>query len=565
MLRLRVVVSAEASWTLLRLENVRWRKLKTIKFSFAPVIRPTSIRKRWFNQDAYSQICYIFSCLHKNLNYVTVMVQFVPQKSRLSPRILPKTFWVIMAFVMLQFPLLGQEKIDYRGAWQTETPDNGKLILLVKRNNLASYFWADNSDRTVYQGSWSSDIDGATLKWEDGSTHRLALELLGYKITHSDTSANVLYNTSATRLPEEILGQWAKAPSKPEEQLSDRDKAKGFFGTWQIGAETNPYYLVIEPDRSAATDWIHRDSSNSGLRGSWAKQGSELHIAWDTGHYGILKQNDRSFTFQRIAPGSVIEKDTSDELTATRVSKDLLPDDWQALYDDEKTTHPGGVPFTNRKDAISFYRGSWIVQRSEDIFERIEIGRFGGLKTSTDDTLYGSWRMSGQDISMNWEDGMRKILRPVGNGFIIYDYKPGRPIDGVPTRIFSATPENANQLAKHMEGHKKVAMKLLSRATDAGVTSSVKDAGWGQPFLRWAWPFGDDSEDTPFSGALLKADVETSKRIDPWWWPFWSETPPLETAPETNTERSTVEIVTNSETVRETETAKPSPPDWNWP
>ena len=29
---------------------------------------------------------------------------------------------------------------------------------------------------------------------------------------------------------------------------------------------------------------------------------------------------------------------------------------------------------------------------------------------------------------------MRKILSPIGRGFVIYEYRPGRPLDGVPTR-----------------------------------------------------------------------------------------------------------------------------------
>ena len=495
-----------------------------------------------------------------------------PKKNCSALGTLPKVLWLIMAFAVLKLPLAGQETIDYRGVWQAETPDNGKLILIVKRNNLASYFWADNADRTIYQGTWSSDADGTTLKWKDGSSHRIAPTPLGYEITHSNAAQQTLYKTAADKLPEEILGQWAKEPSRPEDELSDRNRAEGFFGAWQIGDEPNSYYLVIEPDRSAATNWTEENLSKPGLRGSWAKQGSELHIPWDAGYYGILKQKGSNFVFRLIEAGKIIEEDESNELIATRISEDLLPVEWKTAYTDEKQTRTGGVAFTDRKDANSFYRGSWIIQRSEDTFERIEIGRFGGLKTSADSTLYGNWRMSGQDIFMSWDDGMRKILSPVGNGFLLYEYKPGRPIDGVPTRIFPATPEDSRKLAEHMEDRKAVAMRLLSLAEDAGITTKITDTGWGQTFMRWAWPFGDQSKENPYSDALFQADLESSESIDPWWWPFWSETHGAEIT-EPDKERNKVEIVMDSgssetntnETVSNQETAKPTKSGWEWP
>ena len=54
------------------------------------------------------------------------------------------------------------------------------------------------------------------------------------------------------KLPREILGQWAKPPTREDEIRSDRDKARGFFGIWQIDGPT-PGYLFIESDRSAAS------------------------------------------------------------------------------------------------------------------------------------------------------------------------------------------------------------------------------------------------------------------------------------------------------------------------
>lgn len=497
------------------------------------------------------------------------MIQSAFRKlSETLPRLLP----AVSVLAILTLPLVGQEAIDYRGVWQAKAPEEGRLIFILKRNNLASYFWADNADRTVYQGSWSSDTEGALIKWDDGSSHRITPNLLGHKVAYLDASQIKRYETAMDRLPEEILGQWAKEPLRPEEEYSDRDRAKGFFGTWEVASDSEPYYLVIEPDRSAATNWTQGDAASQGLRGSWAKQGSELHISWDTGHYGVLKENERDFTFRLIAPGAFIEKNESGEQLATRINRDQVPVEWQAAYNDERQTQAGGVAFSSRKDAILFYRGSWIIQLSEDVFERIEIGRFGGLKTSKDSTLYGNWRMSGQDVFMNWDDGLRKILSPVGNGFLLYEYRPGRPIDGVPTQIFSATPESVTKLTEHMEGRKVVAERLLRLAEEAGITSSVVDVGWGQTFMRWAWPFGDQSEEGESSKALLLVDSESSDTLDPWWWPFWSEKRTF-TATDPVVERNKVEITLDSKsteadadkTESEKETNKLKKTDWAWP
>ena len=489
-----------------------------------------------------------------------------------------KALLLCLLSLTLGLSLFAQEGEDlYRGTWQIDTPDDGALILIVKRNGRASYFWGDNADRTVYQGTWSSDAKGATLKWSDGSTHRITRDTLGYAISHSDTTGQELYNTQAQLVPKNVLGQWAKAPSDPDKEISDRDKAKGFFGTWEVTNGTDTYYIVVQPNRSAASNWSPGNASPVGLRGSWAKQGSELHIVWDTGHYSILKENERSFSLKLIPPGTVIGEDASAPLEASRTSNANLPGEWRALYSEETKSNTGGIAFSSRKNASAFYRGFWIVQRTADSFERIEISRFGGLSTSVDRTLEGLWRMTGQDIFMRWDDGMRKVLSPVGQGFLLYEYKPGRPLDGVPTRIFSATPEDAAKLAAHMKGRQDVAEQMHSLAEAAGVTTSPDETGWGQTFMRWAWPFSEN--DQPQStDALLQDEFEGSSTLDPWWWPFWSEKPTSEdtteeesVSPDVATDSIEVpvaepEAATTTETTpEEPKKVKKPKQSWKWP
>ena len=488
-----------------------------------------------------------------------------------------KTLLMTVLFLALAYELPAQESIDYRGVWQADTSEHGKLILIIKRNQLASYFQADNNDQTVYQGSWKPGVNGVVIEWSDGSSHRITQNLFNYELTYLDASRGKQYTTTTVKLPEGILGQWAKAPSRPDEELSDRDRAKGFFGIWKTGPTAEPYYVIIEPDRSAATNWSPSTASPQGLRGSWAKQGSELHIAWDAGYYGILKQNETDTTFQIIHPGNTIENADSKAFATSRAREDQLPNDWHSRYLEEKTTQAGGIAFAGYREAVSFYRGSWIVQRSKDIFERIEIGRFGGLKNSADSTLHGNWRMSGQNIFMEWDDGIRRILSPIGNGFVLYEYKPGRPIDGVPTHIFPATPKDTSKLAEHLREREAVATKLLRRAEAVGITTDVVDSGWGQTFMRWAWPF-DDTDSNDLSDTSLKAALVAPEGVDPWWWPLWSENPSQQTA-NSDKARNTVTLKLTSETdetnpnttessdqtVTQSDKIMTKKADWDWP
>ncbi len=150
-----------------------------------------------------------------------------------------------------------------------------------------------------------------------------------------------------------------EAPTKASEIASDRDRAKGFIGIWKIGEdETNAKYIFVESDRSAATNAGGED----GLRGSWAKQGSELHITWDSGHYSILRPNKREFIYKMVEPGLIIEDDETVMRPAARIIEDRVPHTWATNYRAEREIYTGGIAFSSRKNARAFYRGDWIVK-----------------------------------------------------------------------------------------------------------------------------------------------------------------------------------------------------------
>jgi len=451
------------------------------------------------------------------------MISFLPRKPGSPPAFRLTVFLFVSAYLLPQALFSQAGAAPFRGTWEIDTPDRGTLIVLLKRNQLASYFWGDNPDRTVYQGEWTLDGETAVLSWPDGSSHRLTRDDLGFGFTALDARGNTRYNATARQVPQEVLGQWAKAPESERQAESDRDQAKGFFGIWKVEADP-AYYVIVESDRSAASTWSPREGASRGLRGAWAKQGSELHVAWDSGHYSIFRENPRGFTYQRIQPGTALETAESDPVAASRVDESNLPPAWLSQYEDEQSLSSGGIAFNDRNEARKFYRGNWVVPHAGKRFEQIDIGRFGGLSTSWERSLEGSWLLSGQDVFMRWDNGLRQILSPVGWGFVLYEYQPGRPLDGVPTKIYAAAPADADKLAAHLKDRAEVARQMLAMAEAAGIDPNAGDAGWGRTFMRWVWPSGEEAaaEDAS-TKEMLETEYETTDGGDPWWWPFWSE------------------------------------------
>lgn len=444
--------------------------------------------------------------------------------SSAAPTPLPGRWAAFLLFLssilLLPAGLCAQDTAEdsYRGVWQIDTPADGPLILIIKKNDRASYFRGSNDDRTVYQGEWSATEAGIEARWGDGSRHQLLPGSSGFEAVCLSAGGAELYRAPAQRVPDEILGQWARPPQVEDDLRSDRDQAEGFFGVWEVDSEDGTHYVFVEPDRSAASTWAGGPTGDRGLRGAWARQGSELHIVWDTGHYSILKEGTRAFSYVRLEPGMVIE-DNKAKPVATRRTRDAKIDaSWTSRYEDEKAAGNSGISFASSRDAQRFYRGNWIVKRGGDVFERIEVGRFGGLSTSRKAGLDGEWRLSGQDLFMRWDDGMRKILSPVGDGFVLYEYRAGRPLDGVPTRILPATPADSSKLDEYLAGRSDVAEQIRTLAEAAGMGMRSETGGIGRTFMRWAWPFGEGSGDAQ---TLLEQEFESS--ADPWWWPFWSE------------------------------------------
>ena len=129
---------------------------------------------------------------------------------------------------------------------------------------------------------------------------------------------------------------------------------------------------------------------------------------------------------------------------------------------------------------------------------------------------------------LRWDDGMRKILSPAGRGFVYYSYAPGQPLDGVPTLIRPATPEDSKKMDSLLTGRQAFAELLLAQAHAAGIhPEQQKTLGPGD----WIWPFS--RQESRASDALLtEATLDEPKfSNDPWWWPLWSDQTPKKETP----------------------------------
>jgi hypothetical protein len=285
-----------------------------------------------------------------------------------------------------------------------------------------------------------------------------------------------------------------------------------------------------------------------------------------------------------VEPGLIIEDDETVMLPAARIIEDRVPLPWATKYRTERKVYTGGIAFSSRKNARAFYRGDWIVRLSGNRFERIALSRFGGLSTTLDSDLKGDWRLQGQDLFMRWDDGMRKILSPIGRSFVIYEYPAGRALDGVPTRTLATAPADSAKLAEHLKGREQVALQIIKLAEAAGIDPAQQEtAGWGRTFARWAWPFGED-EAAASTDAMFNQEFEEASETDPWWWPFWSEKGSAEPVNGTETEadalklpepdepaeeitiKTTVENIPESTATEKTsEKNSRSVRDWVWP
>lgn len=487
--------------------------------------------------------------------------RIIPKKQVIAQSL--KLLTLASCLICLSNGLQAQEKTElFEGSWAVGSKTVEPLIILLKPGGNAAFFYAQGSDNSIYPGTWTVDAGTAKITWENGTLHELRQGAFDFVGKYTDSLGSVKGDLTAQKVPSEALGQWAVAPDSGSKEVKVNTKTN-YFGIWKYfdPASDVHSFLLIEDNRSAAK--FEPTNETNSVNGSWVRQGSELHLIWENGDYSILRETERGFAFREIEAGQEIEIQTNAFQTIQRVPEEQAPSSWLSEIRNQQSETPEGYVFTSRKAARDFYRGYWLIEHASGSYERLKFYRYGTLETSRQNGLDGDWMLSGQDAMLRWDDGMRYVLSPVGQGFVLFSYKPGRAIDGVPTRTLPAAPQNPEKLEILLAGRSAFAKEILSRAQNAGIDTQREDS---KGPLKWIWPFGETNRNDSAALMVHAEEPISKKSTDPWWWPLWSEAPS-----ETEEAQATKNSSTHSSTDAQKNIQSPQKPlikknsDWYWP
>lgn len=389
----------------------------------------------------------------------------------------------------------------FLGHWTIQTEGGQKIYINVKRNNRASFFYGLIRDNTVYQGRWSVFGDALFLEWEKGHTDvmrpfdaqnfRFAQFKSGYTGSETPDDEGI-----ARQIPRNEVGMWAIPPGELESRSAAQEEVEGFFGIWEIRDPTGfTYYVMVNDDRTAASSYPRSRKGRTGLRGEWRRQGAELHIMWDTGHYQIIRERPQDYVSELRPPTTNLDE----EIVPIQVQRvnEVSATAWLDIYESEEIFIRAN-PFRTRGDVNSFFRGKWVLLDEGEPVQEIDVGRFGGLGIRGS-RLGGTWRASTDAIYLYWEDGHRAILSPRYLNFTYQIFTPGQPFDGTPTRIYEAVPGDPAKLAQFRDMKMEASMRLRAyREIQEEIRQQpipVDDDGPRRdPWWRInIWPFGRDS------------------------------------------------------------------------
>ena len=330
------------------------------------------------------------------------------------------------------------------GTWVVVEPEMGNLFLIVRGGGVVSYFWEQWKDGQVLRAEW--DVSQNEINFETKAGHKVSLtpsadEGVIAKIRKKDHPQDTpLENLKVQRLNPNDVGKWHR-PGGDEEQTSAFLKKAGnldvFFGTWEvISSKGLPYYIVIEEDRTAATNWPYSSRGVDGMKGFWVRQGSELHIVWDTGHYDILRSFSNKFIKLGYPPAIDLNSIEPAPQPALKV-KWYPHEPWRASYEKfRKERKPLDPRWTSARKAARYFRGDWKLMTSPGVWNKLEMGRFGGAKTYREgEKLKGNWKNSSDYARIHWKTGFTEVIRPVGKHFVTMLYSPLKNLDGIPDRV----------------------------------------------------------------------------------------------------------------------------------
>jgi hypothetical protein len=433
------------------------------------------------------------------------------------------TFCALLLFPVAQPSSLNAEESDaalraqvvsWLGTWEFNEPRSGPQFLILRAGGNASMFSGHANTSSVVQGRWRFDGVRLEVSWAERGRHVLERQDGDFLMSYIEPGTEGFqFTVPAARMPTDHLGSWAVDPVSRRDQTQRDNEDAGFFGNWLIQPDGDePYYILIRNDRSAASSLTSGFVSSSGKLGTWARQGTELHITWEDASYTVFQVSGDLFSVFHFVAGESLDEERSGHIPARRIRRDAVDADWLESFNAERDAAGWGIRFETQRAAQRFYRGNWLVDRSDFGIERISLGRMGGIRSTRRPTARGEWRLATQDLFLNWEDGFRQVITPIGSNFVLFEYAAGRPVDAVPSRIFQAVPEDLDKLSA-TQRERKIEHPIF----ESQPVRALQRGGW----LSDLWPFGRERrqefpEDTFVQGAERSAN-------NPWWWPFWSE------------------------------------------
>ena len=340
-------------------------------------------------------------------------------------------------------------------SWTLNVPERGKLYLIVRDSGVVSYFWQNWENERVLRAKWDKVGTGISFVLDSGESVSLNPVSTGVvqAVLNSGIEGEAPIQVRAQALNQDVVGKWHD-PSAGEEETSKFLKKAGnvdvFFGTWEvISSKGLPYYIVIERDRTAATNWPYSKRGVEGMRGFWVRQGAELHIIWDTGHYDIL----RSFSDRYIKLGypPSVDLHSLEPAPQPALKVNWFPNEpWRASYEEsKKTPNPHAGLWTSAKNASRYFRGEWKLLSSPGEQTKLSMGRFGSARATRDgEKLKGTWKNAADYATIRWDNGFTEVIRPVGKYFVTMLYSPLKNLDGIPDRVCSLDPEDPAKFSK---------------------------------------------------------------------------------------------------------------------
>jgi hypothetical protein len=365
---------------------------------------------------------------------------------------------ILPVFSQVPTPAAVKTEHPLIGSWIISEPEQGKLFLIVRNTGQVSYFREKWKDGKVLRANWSIQGQGITFDLDSGDKILLfpgedKNEGFAQIQQAGQSPDEALPKLPSMRLNQDEVGKWHD-PSAGEEELSTFLKKSGnvdvFFGTWEvISAKGLPYYIVIEEDRTAATNWPYSKRGVDGMRGFWVRQGTELHIVWDTGNYDILRPFSNKFIKLGYPPAVDLSSIEPAPQPALKV-KWYPHEPWRASYEkSRKDKAPIDTRWTSARKAARYFRGNWKLMTSPDVWNKLEMGRFGSAEYSRDgEKLQGTWKNASDYARIHWDNGFTEVIRPVGKHFVTMLYSPLKNLDGIPDRICPVIHEESGTLTE---------------------------------------------------------------------------------------------------------------------